>query len=104
MARILEAQTLPGPQVSRDDEWLDFARRSANSGYHLMGTAKMGPAADRMAVVDARLKVHGMDGLYVADCSVMPTMPSGNTFASTLMIGEKCADMLLDRPAPRDAG
>ncbi len=97
MERILDAETLPGSQVNSDDEWLDFARRSANSGYHLMGTAKMGPATDPMAVVDPRLKVHGMEGLYVADCSIMPTMPSGNTFASALMIGEKCADMLLKK-------
>jgi choline dehydrogenase len=99
MERILDVETLPGPQVNTDDEWLDFARRSANSGYHLMGTAKMGPASDGMAVVDARLKVHGMEHLYVADCSIMPTMPSGNTFASALMIGEKCADMLLKKDA-----
>lgn len=97
MARILDVETLPGAQVNSDDEWLDFARRSANSGYHLMGTAKMGPASDAMAVVDARLKVHGMAHLFVADCSIMPTMPSGNTFASALMIGEKCADMLLGK-------
>ncbi len=97
MDRIFDTETLPGPQVNTDDEWLDFARRSANSGYHMIGTAKMGPASDRMAVVDARLKVHGLEGLYVADCSVMPTMPSGNTFASALMIGEKCADMLLKK-------
>ena len=100
MARFLEVETLPGPQVTTDDEWLDFARRSANSGYHLMGTAKMGPATDRMAVVDARLMVHGMENLCVADCSIMPTMPSGNTFASALMIGEKCAGMLLKREPP----
>ena len=99
MERILEIETFPGPQVNTDDEWLDFARRSANSGYHLMGTAKMGPATDPMAVVDARLKVHGMEGLFVADCSIMPTMPSGNTFASALMIGDKCADMLLGKDA-----
>mgnify|MGYP000128989937 CR=1 FL=1 len=99
MARILDVETLPGAQVNSDDEWLDFARRSANSGYHLMGTAKMGPASDAMAVVDARLKVHGMAHLFVADCSIMPTMPSGNTFASALMIGEKCADMLLGKAA-----
>jgi len=100
MARILDTETLPGSQVNSDDEWLDFARRSANSGYHLMGTAKMGPATDAMAVVDARLKVHGMESLFVADCSIMPTMPSGNTFASALMIGEKCADMLLGKKPP----
>jgi choline dehydrogenase len=100
MARILDTETLPGAQVNSDDEWLDFARRSANSGYHLIGTAKMGPATDAMAVVDARLKVHGMTHLFVADCSIMPTMPSGNTFASALMIGEKCADMLLGKELP----
>ena len=97
MERILEVETLPGKQVQTDDEWLDFARGNANSGYHLIGTAKLGPASDKMAVVDARLKVRGMEGLYVADCSIMPTMPSGNTCASALMIGEKCADMLLDK-------
>ena len=99
MQRIVEIETLPGTAVQTDDEWLDFARRSANSGYHLIGTAKMGPATDPMAVVDARLKVHGLDGLYVADCSIMPDMPSGNTCASAMMVGEKCADMLLGRPA-----
>lgn len=103
MARFLEVETLPGPQVQSDDEWLDFARRSANSGYHLIGTAKMGPAGDRMAVVDHRLKVHGLDGLHVADCSIMPSMPSGNTCASAMMIGEKCADMLLGKEMPADA-
>lgn len=97
MQRIVEVETFPGPHVNTDDEWLDFARQSSNSGYHLIGTAKMGPATDPMAVVDARLKVHGMDHLYVADCSIMPNMPSGNTFASAMMVGEKCADMLLGK-------
>ena len=97
LERIVKIETLPGPQVNTDDEWLDFARRGSNSGYHLIGTAKMGPATDRMAVVDARLKVHGMESLYVADCSIMPNMPSGNTFASAMMIGDKCADMLLKK-------
>lgn len=97
MSRILEAETLPGPSVNTDDEWLDFARRSGNSGYHLMGTAKMGPASDPAAVVDHRLKVHGLEGLYVADCSIMPTMPSGNTCSTAMMIGEKCSDMLLGK-------
>lgn len=102
LERMVEVETLPGPQTRTDDEWLEFARRSANSGYHLIGTAKMGPATDNMAVVDPRLKVHGMEGLYVADCSIMPNMPSGNTFASAMMIGEKCADMLLKKECRLD--
>lgn len=60
-----------------------------------MGTAKMGPVTDALAVVDERLKVHGLDGLFVIDASIMPTMPSANTYASVLMIAEKGADMLL---------
>jgi choline dehydrogenase len=55
----------------------------------------MGTAADRMAVVDAELRVHGIDGLRVADASIMPIISSGNTNAPTIMIGEKCADMVL---------
>jgi choline dehydrogenase len=97
LAKYLDAETLPGPSVQSDDEWLDFARKNGNCGYHLMGTAKMGPASDPMAVVDARLKVHGLDSLYVADCSIMPSMPSGNTCAVAMMIGDKCADMLLGK-------
>ena len=63
-----------------------------------MGTCRMGPAADPMAVVDETLRLHGLVGLRVADASVMPTMPSCNLNAPTLMIGEKAADMILDRP------
>jgi choline dehydrogenase len=97
MQRFVEVETLPGPSVQTDDEWLGFARQHANCGYHLIGTAKMGQATDRMAVVDERLKMHGLDGLYVADCSIMPSIPSGNTCAVAMMIGEKCADMLLKK-------
>jgi choline dehydrogenase len=59
-----------------------------------MGTARMGPEQDRGAVVDSRLRVHGLESLRIADASIMPSMPSANTNASTLMIAEKAADMI----------
>ncbi len=69
---------------------------SGVSSYHLNGTARMGPASDPMAVVDARLKVHGIDGLRVVDSSVMPSIPSANICAATMMIANRAADMILD--------
>jgi len=95
MKRVLHAEILPGTTCQTDDEWLDFSRQYGMSSYHLIGTCKMGPSTDPFAVVDASLKVHGLDGLYVIDASVMPTTPSGNTAAATMMIAEKAADMLL---------
>ena len=94
LAPFVDAETLPGPQVQRDDEILDFIRRFGVSSYHVNGTAKMGPAADPLAVVDARLRVHGVSGLRVVDSSVMPTIPSANICAATMMIAEKAADMI----------
>lgn len=98
MARYVEAETQPGPQVDTDDEWLDFARRLGSSSWHLMGSCRMGPASDPMSVVGPDLKVHGLDALHVIDASIMPTMPSANTYASTLMVAEKGADLILDKP------
>jgi choline dehydrogenase len=97
MARYFHSETLPGPQVQTDDEWLDFARRRGSTAYHLVGTCKMGQ--DAMAVVDAELRVHGIEGLRVADASIMPTLTSGNTNAPCIMIGEKCAEMVLGAAA-----
>jgi choline dehydrogenase len=90
----LEAETVPGPDVQTGDEWLQYCRQRGSTGYHLCGTAKMGPPSDPMAVVDDHLRVHGLRGLSVVDSSIMPNIPSANTYASTLMIAEKAADLI----------
>uniref|UniRef100_A0A7S4VCC1 Glucose-methanol-choline oxidoreductase N-terminal domain-containing protein n=1 Tax=Alexandrium monilatum TaxID=311494 RepID=A0A7S4VCC1_9DINO len=76
---------------------LDHAHRVAETIYHPAGTCKMGPAGDIGAVVDPALRVHGLEGLRVVDCSVMPTITSGNTHAPTVMIAEKAASLLRGR-------
>ena len=85
----------PGREVAMDDYegTLNWARDTAVTIYHPTGTCKMG--SDKMAVVDERLRVHGIGGLRVADCSIMPTIVSGNTNAPAIMIGEKLAQMTL---------
>ncbi|NKB55134.1 MAG: choline dehydrogenase [Alphaproteobacteria bacterium] len=89
-----DGEALPGPDVQSDDELMDFARGIGTTAFHVMGTCRMGPASDPSTVVDDELKVHGIEGLRVADASIMPTMPSANTNASTLMIAEKASDMI----------
>lgn len=98
--RHAEAEVLPGPQVQTDDEWLDFARRNGSTTYHLIGTCKMGPDTDPMAVVNDRLQVRGLERLRVVDASVMPSMISANTYATTMAIAEKGADMIRGREPP----
>lgn len=86
----------PGPGVAYDDEagTLDWAQKTAVTIYHPTGTCKMG--TDPMAVVDPRLRVHGVAGLRVADASIMPRIVSGNTNAPAIMIGEKASDLILE--------
>ena len=93
MAPLQATELAPGPTQITDDEILDWVRKAAETTYHPVGTCKMG--SDAMAVVDAQLRVHGIDGLRVADASIMPTLTSGNTNAPSIMIGEKAADMVL---------
>jgi choline dehydrogenase len=82
----------PGPQVTSDEALLEAVRNFGSSGYHPVGTCRIGK--DALAVVDPRLRVRGVEGLRVVDASVMPAVPSGNTNAGTLMIGEKGADLI----------
>ena len=90
---LLVEEFKPGRGVQGDDAILEFARNSGATIFHPSGTCKMG--SDPMAVTDDRLRVHGIDGLRVVDCSIMPTLVSGNTNSPVVMIAEKASDMIL---------
>jgi choline dehydrogenase len=92
MARFITNEFMPGARTRTRAEYEDYVRKSARSGYHPVGTCKMGQ--DEMSVVDPRLKVHGVDGLRVADSSIMPKLVSGNTNAPSIMIGERASDFI----------
>ena len=94
-------EALPGPAVEGDAALFDYACASAKTDHHPVGTCRMG--TDGMAVVAPDLKVHGVEALRVADASVMPRLPSCNTNAPTIMIGEKASDPILGREPPPPA-
>ncbi|WP_293750431.1 choline dehydrogenase [uncultured Paraglaciecola sp.] len=84
----------PGPEAQTDEQILAFIRKKAETIYHPVGTCKMGDVEETMTVVDPELKVKGIKGLRVVDASVMPTLVGGNTNAPTIMIAERCADLI----------
>ncbi len=93
LARFSPEEWKPGPELTTDEQLLDAARNLGTTIFHPVGTCKMG--SDDLAVVDDRLKVHGVQGLRVVDASIMPTITSGNTNAPTVMIAEKGAAFIL---------
>jgi choline dehydrogenase len=93
MAALRGEEVSPGEGVQSDDEILDYIRSVSHTAYHPIGTCRMGPEGPS-TVVDPQLRVHGLSGLRIADASVFPTMPSGNTNAPSIMVGEKAADLI----------
>jgi choline dehydrogenase len=92
MKPYVRREVKPGPEAGDDAALLEFCRNHGATIFHPSGTCKMGH--DEMAVVDDRLRVHGLEGLRVIDCSVMPTLVSGNTNAPVVMMAEKAVDLI----------
>lgn len=96
-----EREFEPGPELQSEAQLREYVRQKSETIYHPVGTCKMG--RDEMAVVDPRLRVHGLSGLRIVDASIMPTLVGGNTNAPTTMIAERAADLIL-QDASLDAG
>ncbi|MEK9752546.1 MAG: GMC family oxidoreductase N-terminal domain-containing protein [Rhodospirillaceae bacterium] len=92
LAKVIVEETRPGSNAPDDAALLDYAKESGQTAWHTVGSCRMGGAND--SVVDGRLRVHGVEGLRVVDASVLPTIPSSNTNAAAIMVGEKGADLV----------
>ena len=99
MQPYVKREVKPGPQDADDAALLEFCRNNGATIFHPSGTCAMGPDPARGAVLDARLRVHGVAGLRVVDCSAMPTLVSGNTNAPAVMMAEKAVDMIREDSA-----
>jgi choline dehydrogenase len=94
LSDYIAEEVLPGSPRATDGELLDFARNHGATIFHPAGTCRMGPVGESLTVVDPRLRVRDVANLWVADCSIMPTLVSGNTNIPTIMIAEKAADLI----------
>jgi choline dehydrogenase len=94
LSAVTAEEVSPGPALESDAALIDYFRENSGSIYHLCGTCAMGPDAE-CAVVDARLKVHGVEGLRIVDASIFPNITAGNINAPTMMVAEKAADLIL---------
>ena len=94
LADFVSREVLPGPDVQTEADVIAYACAHAKTDHHPVGTCRMGSDAD--AVVSPDLRVNGLEGLWVADASIMPRLISSNTNATTIMIAEKAADMIKD--------
>lgn len=104
LAGWLKREVCPGPEITSDEELSEYARKVAHTVYHPAGTCRMGAVTDDRAVVDPELRIRGLEGVRIADASVFPTMTAVNPMIGVLMVGEKCAELLVSDPAERGDG
>ncbi|MFI0739647.1 GMC family oxidoreductase [Streptomyces sp. NPDC021100] len=104
LAGWLKREVCPGPEITSDEEISEYARKVAHTVYHPAGTCRMGAVTDDQAVVDPELRIRGLEGVRIADASVFPTMTAVNPMIGVLMVGEKCAELLVSGPTERGDG
>jgi choline dehydrogenase len=97
LARRVKRIAIPDPDQLNDEELRRHCKRFVKTNYHPAGTCRMGPDGDRAAVLDARMRVRGVQGLRVCDMSAVPNINAGNTNAPAMMLGDRCADFIMGR-------
>ena len=94
MAEWAGVELYPGVEVQSDEQIADYIKRTHNTVYHPSGSVRMGAPEDEMSPLDPQLRVKGVSGLRVADASVMPALVTVNPNITTMMIGERCAELI----------